>query len=177
MDHTSDDLADEFNGDIDLPESVDRAAVERMRTVAHLLDDAVRVPGTGFRVGVDPVLGLLGGVGDLIAAAGSLYVVAEAARLGVSYGTLLRMLANVTLDVAVGTVPVVGDLLDAIWKANRRNVDLALEDLAGQPADHTLDEYASDPGDADEPLEEDVVDVTPDRSRGVEIPVADADDE
>ena len=127
----SDDLASEFEGIEDLPASVDRAAVRRMRTVAYVLDDGIRVPGTDRRIGVDPLLGVVPVVGDAVSGLLSLYVVVEAARLGVSYGTLLRMLANVAVDVAGGSLPLVGDDFDALWKANRRNLRLVLEDLRG----------------------------------------------
>jgi len=113
----------------DLPDSVDRAAVARMRLVARVLDDSVRIPGTGFRIGLDPLLGLLPVAGDAVSGALSLYIVAESARLGVPYSTLLRMLAHIAIDVTGGSVPVVGDLFDAVWKANTRNVSLALDDL------------------------------------------------
>jgi hypothetical protein len=126
----SDDLASAFDARIDdLPQSVDRAAVRRMRFVARVLDDSVRVPGTDFRIGLDPLLGLLPGAGDAVSGALSLYIVVESARLGVSYRTLVRMLAHIAIDVAGGSVPVVGDLFDAVWKANTRNVGLALADL------------------------------------------------
>jgi hypothetical protein len=115
----------------ELPHSVDRAAVRRMRFVARTLDDSVRLPGTSVRIGLDPLLGILPVAGDLVSGALSLYIVVEAARLGVPAGTLLRMLANVAVDVAGGSVPLVGDVFDAVWKANTRNVDLALDALAG----------------------------------------------
>lgn len=121
-------VGDAFDGE--LPESVDRAAVRRMQAVARLLDESVRLPGTRFRVGLDPIVGLLPGAGDALTGALSLYVVVEAARLGVTYTTLVRMLANVGVDVVGGSIPVLGDLFDAVWKANVRNVDLALADLA-----------------------------------------------
>lgn len=130
----ADDLAAAFDDEIEqLPPSVDRAAVERMRLVAHVLDDSIRVPGIGYRIGLDPVLGVLPGAGDVVTGVLSLYVVVESARLGVSYTTLLRMLANVSIDVVGGSVPLVGDLFDAAWKANRRNFELALADLAAAP--------------------------------------------
>jgi hypothetical protein len=110
----------------DLPETIDRAAVRRMRFVARVLDDSVRIPGTDLRIGLDPVLGLLPVAGDAVSGVLSLYVVVEAARLGVPAGTLCRMLASVGIDVVGGSIPVVGDLFDAAWKANTRNVDLAL---------------------------------------------------
>lgn len=120
------------NSDIegDLPETVDRAAVRRMKAVAGILDDGLRLPGTSFRFGLDPVIGIFPGGGDAITAGVSLYIVLESARLGVTYTTLVRMLANIAFDVAGGSVPILGTLFDAWWKANRRNVDLALRELS-----------------------------------------------
>lgn len=115
-------MDDDFT--MDLPDSADEPALRRVKAVARLLDDAVRVPGTDYRVGVDPVLGLLPAYGDLVSAGLSLYIVAEAANLGVPLTTIVRMLGNVGLDAAVGTVPVIGTLFDAVWKANQRNVRL-----------------------------------------------------
>ena len=136
----SDDLASAFDARIDdLPASVDRAAVRRMRVVARVLDDSVRIPGTDFRIGLDPLLGLLPGAGDAVSGVLSLYIVVESARLGVSYRTLVRMLAHIGIDVAGGSVPVVGDLFDAAWKANTRNVGLALADLARDGSTPTRD--------------------------------------
>jgi len=131
------DLATSFEGlePEELPPSVDRAAVRRMRLVARGLDDLVRVPGTDYRVGLDPLIGVVPVAGDLVAGAVSLYIVLEAARLGVSYGTLLRMLATVAVDVAAGSVPYVAPLFDAVWKANRWNVRRAIEDLVGGEAE------------------------------------------
>ena len=119
-------LASQFDHIEELPDSVDEAAVRRIRFVASLLDDSIRVPGTKFRIGLDPILGVVPGAGDAIAAALSAYIVLESARLGVPFLTLLRMIANVALDLAVGSVPVVGTLFDAVWKANQRNLRLAL---------------------------------------------------
>jgi len=119
----------EFDLD-DLPDDVDRAAVERMRVVAWALDDAIPVPGTNYTVGIDPLLGVLPVGGDAASGAISLYLVAESARLGVSREKLAAMLVNVLLDTGIGSIPVVGDLFDAGWKANKRNLALALEDLS-----------------------------------------------
>ena len=112
-----------------LPDSVDEAAVQRIQFVARLLDDSIRLPGTEFKIGLDPIVGVLPVAGDAVAAALSGYIILESARLGVSYLTLLRMLANVGVDFAVGSVPVVGDIFDVAWKANVRNLRLALADL------------------------------------------------
>ncbi|AXG09837.1 DUF4112 domain-containing protein [Haloplanus rubicundus] len=136
----SDHLASAFDAPIDdLPQSVDRAAVRRLRVVARVLDDSVRIPGTDFRIGLDPLLGLLPVAGDAVSGVLSLYIVVESARLGVSSRTLVRMLAHIGIDVAGGSVPVVGDLFDAAWKANTRNVGLALADLARDGSTPTRD--------------------------------------
>ncbi|WP_246989424.1 DUF4112 domain-containing protein [Halorientalis marina] len=124
------DLSDAFDDSLEnIPESVDRAAIERMQTVAYVLDDSIRVPGTDYRVGLDPLLGSIPVVGDIASGAFSLYIVLESARLGVGYTTLLAMIANVSLDVVGGTIPYVGTVFDVVWKANKRNLELVLEDL------------------------------------------------
>lgn len=125
----------EYDGE--LPPSVDEAALRRMEVVAYALDDSVRIPGTNARVGIDPILGVLPVAGDLASAGISLYIVAESARLGVSYTTLLRMIGNISIDVVGGSVPYAGTLFDSFWKANRRNVAHALADLAEPPAENS----------------------------------------
>jgi Iap family predicted aminopeptidase len=126
-------LLSEFDASIEqLPGTVDRAAIERMRTVAYVLDSSVRVPGTEYRIGIDPVLGALPVAGDVVSGALSLYIVLEATRLGVSYTTLFEMIANITLDVVGGAIPYVGTVFDAVWKANKRNLELVLEDLLAE---------------------------------------------
>ena len=98
--------------------------VRRLRSLAYLLDSAIPVPGTSWRVGWDAVIGLVPGAGDVAGGLLSLYIVVQAARLGVARATLARMLGNVGLEVLVGAVPFVGDLFDAGWKANQRNLRL-----------------------------------------------------
>lgn len=108
----------------------ERRALDRARSVARVLDDAFRVPGTRFRVGLDPILGVAPVSGDAVAAVGALYIVFTGIKLGVPLSVTLRMLANVLLDFAVGSVPVLGTLVDATLKANRRNVALLESALA-----------------------------------------------
>jgi Domain of unknown function (DUF4112) len=102
----------------------DPRSLERLRRLGNLLDNSIPVPGTGFRFGWDTVIGLVPGVGDLLSGALSLYIVAEAARLGVPRSLLLRMGYNVAVDAVVGSVPLLGDLFDAGYKANLRNLAL-----------------------------------------------------
>jgi hypothetical protein len=104
------------------------------RTLTRLLDDLVRVPGTQIRLGLDPLLSLLPGLGDATGAALSGYMLVIAARVGAPPSVLVRMFGNVLVDMLVGTIPTLGDLFDVGWKANRKNITL-LEQylLAPQP--------------------------------------------
>ncbi|MQM38537.1 hypothetical protein KBTX_02548 [wastewater metagenome] len=88
------------------------------------MDTALPVPGTPWRIGADALVGLLPGIGDGAMAVLALYPVVEARRLGVRRRTLARMLANIAVDFAVGSIPLAGDVFDAGFRANRRNVDL-----------------------------------------------------
>lgn len=108
------------------PESLTHrtAALARLRRIAHLLDNAIPLPGVGYRIGLDPILGLLPGGGDLLSGLISVYIVLEGARLGVPAATLGRMGWNILLEVVTGTVPLFGDLFDVAWKANVKNVAL-----------------------------------------------------
>jgi hypothetical protein len=100
------------------------AGVTRARGLARLLDDLIRIPGTKIGIGLDPIIGLVPGVGDVIGGLMSSYILMVAAKEGVPTSVLTRMLGNIALDSIVGVVPVVGDLFDVGVKANRRNVDL-----------------------------------------------------
>ena len=108
------------------------ADTERVRSLARLLDSAVRIPGTGIRFGLDSVIGLIPGVGDLTGAAMSGYIVLAAARLGVPTSVLARMVLNLGVDTLVGTIPLLGDLFDVGFKANTRNAAL-LDEFVGKP--------------------------------------------
>ena len=102
----------------------------RVRVLARALDSAVPIPGTSMRFGLDPILGLVPGLGDLAGAALSGYIVLAGIRMGVSRSGVVRMLANIAIDTFVGSVPVVGDLFDAGWKSNNRNVALIERHMA-----------------------------------------------
>ena len=97
--------------------------LRRIRFVAQLLDQSIVLPG-GYRIGIDPIIGLIPGIGDTIGAVFSFYIVYEAARLGISTGILLRMCGNIFLETFLGEIPLLGDIFDAVWKATVRNVRL-----------------------------------------------------
>ncbi|PSP96910.1 DUF4112 domain-containing protein [Halobacteriales archaeon QS_4_70_19] len=103
-----------------------------MHAVASLLDDGFKIPVLDYRIGLDPILGVLPIAGDSITAVVGLYIVGESARLGVSYGTIARQLLNIAVDLGIGSVPVLGDVFDLAFRSNRRNVNLALEDLGAE---------------------------------------------
>ncbi|GEP02748.1 DUF4112 domain-containing protein [Methylobacterium oxalidis] len=100
------------------------ASLARLEKLAFLLDSAFLIPGTNRRVGLEAVIGLVPVIGDIAGVALSSYILYEAKRLGVPRWLLARMALNVAFDGAVGVVPLAGDLFDAAFKANRRNVRL-----------------------------------------------------
>ena len=95
-----------------------------LRRLARLLDSAIPVPGTSFRFGLDPVIGLVPGIGDLVSPLFTLGILFQARDLGVPRVVQLRMIFNVAIDVLTGFVPLIGDLFDFAWKANNRNLAL-----------------------------------------------------
>lgn len=101
-----------------------------LRRLGYLLDEAIPIPGTGRRIGFDALVGLVPGVGDGVTGVLSAYIVVQAARLGVPLPVLARMLLNLVVDGVVGSVPLLGDLFDAGWKANTRNLALLHAELA-----------------------------------------------
>ena len=107
-------------------------ALTGLRRLTWLMDEVVRIPGTRLRFGLDPLIGLLPGGGDLAGAAVATYALIVAARLGASPAVLLRMAGNIALDTLAGAIPLIGDAFDVGWKSNRRNLDL-LERYVANP--------------------------------------------
>jgi hypothetical protein len=103
--------------------------LRRLRTLGQLLDSAIPIPGTKYKIGLDPIIGLVPAVGDYLTLILSGYLIFEAAQLGAKQETLIKMALNVLIDSAVGTVPVAGDLFDVAWKANEANLKLLEGDL------------------------------------------------
>lgn len=112
------------------PQSANADALKRIRAVSHILDNAITIPSTDLRVGIDPLLGLFPGGGDGISLFLSVYIVLESLRFGLPKETLLRMIVNLLVDTIAGSVPLIGDLFDFAWKANARNLRLIESHLA-----------------------------------------------
>jgi len=92
--------------------------------LAYWLDSAFEIPGLRWRFGLDPLIGLIPGLGDLASTFMSLFILGAAIRYGVPKITLMRMGLNLGIDFAVGAIPFVGDVFDVWWKANLRNMEL-----------------------------------------------------
>jgi Domain of unknown function (DUF4112) len=107
-----------------------RAALNRIDMLATMLDTAFILPGTDVRFGVESLLRLLPGAGDVLASALSCYLLYEARRLGVPRLLLARMAGNVVIEAIFGAVPIAGDAFDIFFRANRRNVALLREHFA-----------------------------------------------
>jgi hypothetical protein len=104
--------------------TLERDRLERLRRLGYLLDNSIPIPGTRFRIGLEAIIGLVPGVGDLVGGGFSLYIILQAARMGVPASLLARMGWNLLVDVVVGAIPFLGDLFDAGFKANMRNLAL-----------------------------------------------------
>jgi hypothetical protein len=109
------------------------AALRRLQTVANLLDSAFVVPGTRQRVGIDALVGLIPGIGDLLTTILSSYIIWEARNLGVSRFALARMIGNLGIHATVGSIPLAGDLFDAFFRVNQRNMRILRSQLEYKP--------------------------------------------
>jgi hypothetical protein len=101
-----------------------RTVDKNLEQLAWLMDDLFRIPGLGWRFGLDALIGLVPGLGDITTSVVSFYILAAAVRYRVPKITMLRMGLNIGLDYLVGSLPVVGDVADAWWKSNQKNLDL-----------------------------------------------------
>jgi hypothetical protein len=106
-----------------------RTALEGMNRLAWLLDNSIPIPLLNYRIGLDPLIGLIPGLGDVAGLLLSSFIVIQALRLGAPKRVLLNMVVNIGIEALVGVVPVVGDLFDATFKANARNVRLLTQFL------------------------------------------------
>lgn len=111
---------------VDRPEE-DRSLAQ-IKLLLKLMDSAVEIPGLNTRIGLDAVLGLIPGVGDIASSFASFYILQVANRRGASRLTLLHMTFNILCDWIIGSVPLAGDVFDIFWKSNQRNVTLLLRD-------------------------------------------------
>jgi hypothetical protein len=118
----------------------DQRSLELLRRWARLFDTAFRVPGTEFRFGLDPLLGLIPGVGDLASPVLTVFILWHATRRRVPKIVLMRMVLNALIDAGVGAIPVFGDAFDFAWRSNEWNMALlerhAMTDRPASSADY-----------------------------------------
>ena len=101
-----------------------RSRIEGLRRISQLLDSAFELPGTSYRIGLDPVIGLVPWVGDLVSPLFTIALLWQAREMALPRVVQLRMVINVAIDALIGAVPVAGDLFDFAWKANNMNMAL-----------------------------------------------------
>jgi uncharacterized membrane protein len=114
-------------------------SVRRMEAVAHVLDTAFLIPGTNQRIGIDAIIGLVPGIGDAVTTLLSSYVIWEARQLGLSRFAIARMLANLAVHASVGAIPVVGDVFDAFFRVNQRNMRIVRAHLGRERGGREID--------------------------------------
>lgn len=107
----------------------------KLEQLADLMDNQFTIPGTDIRIGLDPILGLLPGIGDTASLAISGYIIHKARKAGVHPFVLTRMSWNVFMDWLIGLVPLVGDIFDVGFKANRRNIELIRDHFRTRPVE------------------------------------------
>ncbi|ROT98446.1 DUF4112 domain-containing protein [Histidinibacterium lentulum] len=100
------------------------AELERLDRLAHRMDAAFRVPGTRLRIGADSIIGLVPGIGDVLALAPGAWIIWKARQMGAPPALQARMIANSAVDTVIGSIPLLGDIFDVGWKSNLRNMRL-----------------------------------------------------
>ncbi len=118
-------------------------SMARMETLANLLDSAVVIPGTNQRIGLDALIGLVPGIGDLVSAALSSYIIWEARQLGLPRWKIARMIGNLAVDTAIGAIPVAGDVFDVFFRANKRNMRIVREHMERKHGPSQIDGEAT----------------------------------
>jgi hypothetical protein len=113
---------------------------QTLQALEIILDERFRIPGTPVRFGVDGILGMIPVVGDVLGGLLSLVIPLAAWTRGIPYVTLIRMLANLGVGVVIGSIPLLGDIVDIFWKANRRNYRL-LQLHEREPRAHTASDW------------------------------------
>lgn len=108
---------------------------ENVDRIARAMDDAIRVPGTNFRLGWDGILGFIPGIGGVLTIVSHLYMVRQAAHVGIRKRIYARMILNALIDFLIGVIPGVGDVCDIFWKSNRKNANLLRSEIARKSAD------------------------------------------
>lgn len=124
----------------ELPEKQREPEIDKgLDSLAYYLDGLFRIPGTDWRFGLDGLIGLVPNLGDTLTSFASFYILFAGVRYGVPKITLLRMGLNIAIDYLVGSIPLIGDAFDFVWKSNKMNMNLIRERASGRNAGTTGD--------------------------------------
>ena len=96
----------------------------RLKLLSERLDELTKIPGTNQKVGIDAIIGVIPILGDFVGAVFSTYIMYSGIKMGVSSKVVTKMAANIAIEFMIGWIPVIGDIFDVLWKANKRNVEL-----------------------------------------------------
>jgi len=110
-----------MNEDID---EINEETLIRLKLLSKRLDESIKIPGTNYKIGIDPLIGLIPGGGDILGGILSMYIMYIGIQMGAPRNTIKKMFKNILLELTIGWIPVIGDLFDMVWKSNRRNVEL-----------------------------------------------------
>jgi hypothetical protein len=99
----------------------------RLKLLSERLDDSIKIPGTNQKIGIDAIVGIIPILGDFIGVIFSTYIMYSGIKMGVSSKIVKKMAANIAIEFVIGSIPIIGDIFDALWKANKRNVELIEE--------------------------------------------------
>ena len=99
----------------------------RLKLLSERLDNSIKIPGTNQKIGIDAIIGLIPILGDFIGVIFSTYIMYSGIKMGVSSKIVTKMATNIAIEFILGSIPIIGDIFDALWKANKRNVELIEE--------------------------------------------------
>ena len=110
----------------------------RLKLLSNRLDEIITIPGTKYKIGIDPIIGIIPVVGDLLGSIISIYIIYSGSKMGLSSRVVAKMGLNLGLDFVIGLTPFLGDILDMGWKANKRNVELIEKNIKQTSENSTL---------------------------------------
>ncbi|MDC0526410.1 DUF4112 domain-containing protein [Euryarchaeota archaeon] len=110
----------------------------RLKLLSNRLDEIITIPGTKYKIGIDPIIGIIPVVGDLLGSIISIYIIYSGSKMGLSSRIVAKMGLNLGLDFVIGLTPFLGDILDMGWKANKRNVELIEKNIKQTSENSTL---------------------------------------
>ena len=110
----------------------------RLKLLSEKLDNSIKIPGTNQKIGIDAIIGLIPILGDFIGVIFSTYIMYSGIKMGVSSKIVKKMAINIAIEFILGSIPIIGDIFDALWKANKRNVELIEEVTIGNQENYRL---------------------------------------